>query len=874
MILHNIPRTLAFVLGLLFLGTGQLPGYGQAPPPVKLPTTAINPRDGAELILVPAGNFLMGSADTDTNARGEEKPQHTVYLDAYYIYKNDVTVAQYRKFCAATGRKMPGEPVGGWKDDHPIRNMPWTDADAYAQWAGAALPTEAQWEKAARGTDSRLYPWGNDWDATKCQCSKVTLGDAKDTAPVGNFPAGASPYGVLDMTGNVDQWCADWYGADVYARDGQRNPSGPAEGKWRVVRGGAWLDNAPRAFRCANRHCTDPNQHSGRTGFRCVLTVTAVLSPAAPVTVAPVETIDTTAKLHVTTTPAGATVFLDGTKLDATSNCTVAVPLGVEKTKTVELGLALNGYNDEVNKLTLERGKTFSVTVTLHPKATPVAIPDAPAKTAAPGTPTEKPGIPAGNTPAAPTTNTASPGSATVLDDYMTPVTTNAEEINAKLKGVKDSLFFLDAIPCDGRIAVKYDDFLLPNGPYAKIACTWTKLTSSKGANLLRQPTPKDLQFAKSNPSELYICSVDDENVRTAEAVGRVQLQIPTKFARVTFTANDVDATRQDGPLTVTMTGCEPPNALRFSLPATLKPEEVFALARDAAGKRLTFASIRRWIARDGVPNLAFDVNGLVAKVDVIMPTEYVSNTFDVHPINEDNREAQSVGLISTRYVPPVAAVKEAVFDAATLKAAVSVAARRYEQQSNYNVPSIALKLPPVLNTMFAQVDAGIPELTDANEKSLKYDKFQVFDAEAFIDDILLLETKAPFAFATGSLHLRYPAKLTLVTLTTAKPDAGEFHARFNGATVSVSADPAGDEENALTLPPGYAGLRAFDASGRQIRTINPVGTERINDVHYTTYAFWGKSTEVRIVVVDKWISLDLPYHLPPAPKLPGGEDE
>jgi len=166
--------------------------------------TKINSKDGSELILIPAGEFLMGSLDIDSQVVSNEKPQHKVYLDAYYIYKNDVTVAQYRVFCRVKRRKMPGLP--DWaKDDHPMICVTWDDAIAYAQWAGAALPTEAQWEKAARGQDGRLYPWGNAWDASKCQCSKVQWGDAGKTSPVGTFPSGASPYGVLDMVGNVEQ---------------------------------------------------------------------------------------------------------------------------------------------------------------------------------------------------------------------------------------------------------------------------------------------------------------------------------------------------------------------------------------------------------------------------------------------------------------------------------------------------------------------------------------------------------------------------------------------------------------------------------------------------------------------------------------------
>jgi len=200
--------------------------------------TRINPKDGATMVYVPAGEFLMGSKDGE--GQDDERPQHKVFLTGYWIYRTEVTVAQYKKFCQATGRVMATDPPWKWQDDHPVVNVFWDDAAAYAQWANAALPTEAQWEKAARGTDSRVYPWGNDWDGEKCQNS-VGGKNAGKTAPVGSMPAGASPYGCLDMAGNVWEWCADWYDAGYYKNAPARNPTGPATGTTRVLRGGSWF---------------------------------------------------------------------------------------------------------------------------------------------------------------------------------------------------------------------------------------------------------------------------------------------------------------------------------------------------------------------------------------------------------------------------------------------------------------------------------------------------------------------------------------------------------------------------------------------------------------------------------------------------------
>ncbi|MBM3241214.1 formylglycine-generating enzyme family protein [Candidatus Poribacteria bacterium] len=231
-------------------------------------TIAQNPIDGAEMVFIPEGEFIMGSDKSkDSLAYGDELPQRKVYLDGYWIYKYEVTVAQYRKFCQETGRQMPEEPWE-WQDDHPIVNVSWYDSVAYCNWAGVELPTEAQWEKAARGTDGRIYPWGEKWDASKC--NNYNTGP-KQTTPVGSYPAGASPYGVLDMVGNVWEWCADWSDEEYYASAPNRNPQGPSSGTYRVLRGGSWGNVFLYGFLRAayrGRYISD-GWCLGR-GFRCV----------------------------------------------------------------------------------------------------------------------------------------------------------------------------------------------------------------------------------------------------------------------------------------------------------------------------------------------------------------------------------------------------------------------------------------------------------------------------------------------------------------------------------------------------------------------------------------------------------------------------
>jgi len=255
----------------------------------------INPKDGATIVWVPAGKFHMGSDEwandefrvavqqrdlsrfrhvlmARLHGRGlssNEAPLHTVYLNGYWIYKSEVTVKQYRAFCRATKRKMPQPPAWDWQDTHPIVNVTWRDAADYAVWAGATLPTEAQWEKAMRGLDGRSYPWGNNWDGAKCACDEQAHPKVSPS-PVGNFPEDASPYGAQDMAGNVSEWCADWYNGEYYQHSPRRNPTGPGTGTVRIIRGGSWGAYLPVEFRTARRNWFIPSGRSGDVGFRCV----------------------------------------------------------------------------------------------------------------------------------------------------------------------------------------------------------------------------------------------------------------------------------------------------------------------------------------------------------------------------------------------------------------------------------------------------------------------------------------------------------------------------------------------------------------------------------------------------------------------------
>ena len=224
---------------------------------------------GAPMALIPAGDFQMGS-----NHDESERPVHTVYLDAFYIDKYEVTNAQYRKFIEATGHKEPRfwhDPDFN-PDNRPVTGVTWHDAAAYCEWAGKRLPTEAEWEKAGRGGMAReKYPWGSGFSH---DYANFVFTDGKDiwnrVAPVGSFPPNS--YGLYDMAGNIMEWCADWYNVDYYMESPEKNPIGPSSGEDRVTRGGSWTchpDNAPDLLRVAKRDHYPPESAAKTIGFRC-----------------------------------------------------------------------------------------------------------------------------------------------------------------------------------------------------------------------------------------------------------------------------------------------------------------------------------------------------------------------------------------------------------------------------------------------------------------------------------------------------------------------------------------------------------------------------------------------------------------------------
>lgn len=251
-------------------------------------------REGREMVLIQGGTFMMGSTEEDVESAHAlmkkydpdaamrdfepEQPSHPVKIDTFYIDKYEVTHAEFKEYLQKQNRsaelsQLPTPPG----ENHPVTGVSWMQADSYCRWAGKELPTEAQWEMAARDRDRRIYPWG--WEppdgsranfcGTKCEKESKDGSDGyTTTAPVGSYENGKSKSGVYNMAGNVREWVRDWYDAKVYTRANRSNPYNEKESEHRVVRGGSWA-SVPPSLRSAYRGFRRPDARDDKTGFRC-----------------------------------------------------------------------------------------------------------------------------------------------------------------------------------------------------------------------------------------------------------------------------------------------------------------------------------------------------------------------------------------------------------------------------------------------------------------------------------------------------------------------------------------------------------------------------------------------------------------------------
>ncbi len=298
------------IIAIILSGCGATPereaatsAISNTPVPTDSPSDIPIPPSSSvniDMILIPAGEFEMGGdadqalticqeiydpyydfAQCGSNMFEDEDPIHLVYLDEYYIDKYEVTIADYQvcveegicnlptKFSSYSRDEYYGNPEYA---DYPVIYVNWYDAQTYCEWRGARLPTEAEWEKAARGSDGRMYPWGSNHDGRLgnfCGSKFEHVGGLSDTVPVGSYPEGASPYGVMDMAGNVFEWTADWYGYNYYENSPNENPTGPTDGSQRVMRGSNFECRYVFTVHITERFGQFPNITYDYDGFRC-----------------------------------------------------------------------------------------------------------------------------------------------------------------------------------------------------------------------------------------------------------------------------------------------------------------------------------------------------------------------------------------------------------------------------------------------------------------------------------------------------------------------------------------------------------------------------------------------------------------------------
>lgn len=436
----------------------------------------------------------------------------------------------------------------------------------------------------------------------------------------------------------------------------------------------------------------------------------------------------------------------------------------------------------------------------------------------------------------------------------LTPAPVNADpaEVVTKLNTLKNSLFFLGHMFDSAR--VEFDAYLIPNGSYATLDYKWAKLISTTGKNILRVPTAKEKaegELFNAGP-EIYTA---DRKADVSHAEGKVTVRVPCVFARVEFAANEVGVTKTADPITVTLEECKG-SAAGLTLKG-LGEEEPIIILRDATGGSLQMNEIS-YSDQGEHRNMDFRMQGTIAKIEVYYPIGFAASLLNIVVPAEPEVFDEDAPIVETaRYLPPSATVEGATLDENTLKAQATLALR-YDGDG---IPELVLNMPHVLNSAFARVDFGKPKTVDAGGKDVTFHpEIGKYREALFMDGIRFNGPPQGFTRASGSVKLRYPGTVKTVVLTTAKPREGNISARFLGAKVAVAGLPemVYDENGFSFSDPEL--VRAYDATGHELQKLNFSGNEYKNNVDWTLKAFWGTPTEVRITVVENWLTLTLPY--------------
>jgi len=450
-------------------------------------------------------------------------------------------------------------------------------------------------------------------------------------------------------------------------------------------------------------------------------------------------------------------------------------------------------------------------------------------------------------------------------DPTPAPVATSDAEIAMKLAAEKDSLFFLDNSVGFGWGEVNFDGFLLPNGSYAKLEYAWNKLVSTTWTNILREPTEAEKTYMSHfHLSRLY---VSDTKAKPAYAEGMVQVQIPRKFAAVSFSAGETNIPRQAPPITVTLLECQE-HSVRMRIQGIADDEPVVVL-RDAEGRRLRVETYSgKYEPHEH--NERLSTRSKIAKIEVFYPLDFYHTTLNVHACTEPAIFGIEHPVAPTpRFTLEDEPLPGSTVDLTVLKAQTKIVARRTYGSNRFNTPEIAIKLPHLANSGAAQVKFHDALFYDATGKTTQVDlDHGSYHGRYYADDamyVLRLDDLRDLSRAVGTVDIRYPGTMDTLTFTPDHPHNGDIEATFDGPIVSVKGlDQDSWSWHALTDC-----SQAYDATGRRLLNLGCYGNGIKNNCFFVKCAFWGTPAEIRIDRPRNWLTLSLPYDLPVAPKLP-----